>query len=156
MCPAGIATTHPASAVLTEWSKMGCPTRTGKPWTKSEMWEAVERGPHQSSLSPEAIAHFAEESAEKVRVGQAKLVLLDDIKDNPPPSLTSQKHFGQSSTSLSVSAYGQGASSPPSMTQPSSWLLRAHWINWGTLLAVLYMPLPRRRRTTRYLWQNGT
>jgi hypothetical protein len=60
MCPAGIATTHPAGAVLTEWSQMGCPTRTGKPWTKAEMWEAVERGPHQSSLSPEAIAHFAE------------------------------------------------------------------------------------------------
>ena len=51
------------------------------------MWEAVERGPHKSSLSPEAIAHFAEESAEKVRVGQAKLVLWDDIKDNPPPQL---------------------------------------------------------------------
>ena len=51
------------------------------------MWEAVERGPHQSSLSPEAIAHFAKESAEKVRVGQAKLVLWNDIKDNPPPQL---------------------------------------------------------------------
>jgi len=51
------------------------------------MWEAVERGPHQSSLSPEATAHFAEESAEKVRVGQAKLVLWKDIKDNPPPQL---------------------------------------------------------------------
>ena len=87
MCPAGIATIHPASAVLTEWSQMGCPTRTGKPWTKSVMWEAVERGPHKSSLSPEAIAHFAEESAEKVRVGQAKLVRWDDIKDNPPPQL---------------------------------------------------------------------
>jgi len=51
------------------------------------MREAVKRGPHQSSLSPEAIAHFAKESAEKVRVGQAKLVLWNDIKDNPPPQL---------------------------------------------------------------------
>ena len=51
------------------------------------MWEAVERGPHKSSLIPAAIAHFAEESAEKVRVGQAKLVLWDNIKDNPPPQL---------------------------------------------------------------------
>ena len=87
MCPAGIATAHPAGSMLSEWSQMGCPTRTGKPWSKAEMWEAVERGPHQSSLSPEAIAHFAEESAEKVRVGQAKLVLWDDIKDDPPPQL---------------------------------------------------------------------
>ena len=87
MCPAGIATSHPAGSMLAEWSQMGCPTRTGKPWSKAEMWEAVARGPHQSSLSPEAIAHFAEESAEKVRVGQAKLVLWDDIKDDPPPQL---------------------------------------------------------------------
>jgi hypothetical protein len=88
MCPAGIATAHPAGAVLTEWAHMGCPTKTGNPWTKAEMWEAVERGPHQSSLSPKAIAHFAEESAEKVRAGhQAKLTLWDDIKDNPPPQL---------------------------------------------------------------------
>ena len=67
------------------------------------MWEAVEQGPHKSSLTPAAIAHFAEESAEKVRVGQAKLVLWDNIKDNPPPQLkvspimvqdTSPKSFG--------------------------------------------------------------
>jgi hypothetical protein len=51
------------------------------------MWEAVERGPHKSSLTPTAIAHFAEESAEKVRVGQAKLVVWDDIKENPLPQL---------------------------------------------------------------------
>jgi hypothetical protein len=66
---------------------MGCPTKTGRPWSKEEMWEAVARGPHQSSQSPEALAHFATESAKKVRVGQAKLVLWDDIKDNPPPQL---------------------------------------------------------------------
>ena len=51
------------------------------------MWEAVKQGPHQSSLSPTAIAHFAKESVEKVRVGQAKLVLWDNIKENPPPQL---------------------------------------------------------------------
>jgi hypothetical protein len=39
------------------------------------MWEAVACGPHQSSLSPEALAHFAEESIEKVQAGQAKLIL---------------------------------------------------------------------------------
>jgi len=72
---------------LLEWSKMGCPTKTGRPWSKEEMWEAVARGPHQSSRSTEALAHFTAESAEKVRVGQAKLVLWDDIKGNPPPQL---------------------------------------------------------------------
>jgi len=34
MCPAGIATTHPAEELLSEWSKMGCPTKTGRLWSK--------------------------------------------------------------------------------------------------------------------------
>jgi hypothetical protein len=84
MCPGGIAMAHPAGDLLAEWSQLGCPTRMGKPWLKQEMWEAVARGPHQSSLSPEALAHFTEESIEKVQVGQAKLVMWDYIKDDPP------------------------------------------------------------------------
>jgi hypothetical protein len=47
----------------------------------------VARGPHQSSLAIDALAHFAAESAKKVKVGQAKLVLWDDIKHDPPPQL---------------------------------------------------------------------
>jgi hypothetical protein len=47
----------------------------------------VERGPHQSSLTPEALAHFSEESIKKVKAGQAKLVLWEDIKENPPSQL---------------------------------------------------------------------
>jgi hypothetical protein len=54
---------------------------------KEEMWEVVARGPHQSSLSPEALAHFTEESIENVQAGQAKLVMWDDIKDDPPAQL---------------------------------------------------------------------
>ncbi len=48
---------------------------------------AVERGPHQSSLTPKALVNFAEESIEKVKAGQAKLVLWDDIKGNPPSQM---------------------------------------------------------------------
>ena len=44
-------------------------------------------GAHQSSLSPDALAHFAEESVEKVKVGKAKPVLWEDTKDDPPPQL---------------------------------------------------------------------
>ena len=51
------------------------------------LWEAVERGPHQSALTPEALAHFAEEARVKVEKGQARLVMWDDIKDDPPPEL---------------------------------------------------------------------
>ncbi len=87
MCPMGRALQHPAATVLEEWAQFGCLMRTGKPWTKEEMWEAVARGPHRLALSPEAISHFKEEAAEKVRTNQARLVRWDDIKDNPPKEL---------------------------------------------------------------------
>ena len=83
MCSAGIATLHPAGELLAEWSQLGCPTKTGCPWSKEEIWAAVERGPHQSSLTLEALVHFAKESIKKVKAGQAKLVLWEDIKGNP-------------------------------------------------------------------------
>ena len=87
MCPAGRALAHPVAGLLKEWATLGCPTCTGKPWTRGEMWGAVTRGPHQSALSPKALVHFAEEAAEKVRNKQARIVLWDDIKDNPPRQL---------------------------------------------------------------------
>jgi hypothetical protein len=87
MCPSGLAMHHPAAEILSEWATYGCPTRTGKRWTKEEMTEAVVRGPHCSALSEEAIAHFKAEVEEKVKVGQAKLVAWDSIKDEPPAEL---------------------------------------------------------------------
>ena len=87
MCPTGRALNHPAADILRNWATCGCPTRTGRNWTKDEMWEAVERGPHRSATTPEAIKHFAEEIKEKLRMNQACLVPWDDIKDNPPPQL---------------------------------------------------------------------
>ncbi len=83
MCPTGRAFQHLAANLLQEWATFGCPTKTGKPWSKTEMWEAVVRGPHCSALSPEAIAHFAAKAAEKVQKNQARLVRWDAIKDNP-------------------------------------------------------------------------
>jgi hypothetical protein len=51
------------------------------------MWEAVRQGPHQSALLPEAIAHFANKFAEKVRTKQDRIMAWDNIKDNPPREL---------------------------------------------------------------------
>ncbi len=51
------------------------------------MQEAVDRGPHCLAMSDEAIAHFKAEVKEKVKIGQAKLVAWDSIKDNPPVEL---------------------------------------------------------------------
>ena len=87
MCPSGRALEHPAAPTLTEWAQFGCPTKTGQPWTKEEIWDAVNRGPHQSALSKEAIEHFAIKAAEKVRTKQARIVDWDLIKDNPPKEL---------------------------------------------------------------------
>jgi hypothetical protein len=87
MCPSGIATSHPAGELLKEWALVGCPAQTGHPWTKSEIWEAVERGPHRSALSEEVLEHFTAESVEKVNAGQARIVEWDWIKENPPTQL---------------------------------------------------------------------
>ena len=87
MCPKGQALGHPAAQLLQEYAEMGCPVKTGKPWTREMMEEAVQRGPHQLALTPEALEHFAEEVKEKVHKGQAVLVAWDDIKDNPPQEL---------------------------------------------------------------------
>jgi hypothetical protein len=51
------------------------------------MQEAIDRGPHRSALSDEAIAHFKAEVAEKLAMGQAKVVEWESIKDNPPENL---------------------------------------------------------------------
>jgi hypothetical protein len=72
---------------LAKWAQLGCPTKTGHPWTKDEIWQAVARGPHQSSRSQDALAHFAEESVAKVAAGQATLFVWDDIEDDPPSQL---------------------------------------------------------------------
>ncbi len=87
MCPQGLATSHLARELLAEWSRLGCPTWAGWPWLKMEMWEAIEWGPHQTSLSPKAIVHFKAKSKEKVMAGQVQIVVWDDIKDNPLPQL---------------------------------------------------------------------
>lgn len=87
MCPTGLALEHPAASTLLEYSKYGCPTQTGKDWTKQQIWEAVERGPHVSALSAEALEHFREEAREKVATGQAQIVDWDEIKDNPPQQM---------------------------------------------------------------------
>lgn len=87
MEPRRLALQHPAGPLLDEWATYGCPTHTGNNWTLREMQAAIDRGPHKSAWLPEAIAHFAAETEEKVRQGQARVILWDNIKDAPPPQL---------------------------------------------------------------------
>ena len=87
MCPKGLALHHPAAGKLLEYATGGCPTNTGKDWTVEQMRAAVERGPHVSALEPDAIEQLKGEIAEKVRIGQCRVVEWDSIKENPPRQL---------------------------------------------------------------------
>ncbi len=82
-----LALFHPAAELLKDWATYGCPTQTGQPWTQKLMQAAVNRGPHCSVLSDDSIAHFTVEVDKKVKSGQAKLVMQDSIKENPPVEL---------------------------------------------------------------------
>jgi hypothetical protein len=85
MCPRNLALHHPAAAKLLQYATGGCPANTGKPWSREEMQAAIDRGPHISAMDPDAMKQLATEVEEKVKKGQARLVLWDDIKENPPP-----------------------------------------------------------------------
>jgi hypothetical protein len=87
MCPKNLALEHPAAEKLLQYATGGCPCNTGKPWSKEMIHAAVERGPHVSALDPEAIEQLRTEIAEKEKIGQCKVVLWDDIKNDPPKQL---------------------------------------------------------------------
>ena len=61
MYRSGLEVHHPAYETLQKYATGGCPINTGRNWTKEEIHAAVMRGPHESVLAEEAIAHFAAE-----------------------------------------------------------------------------------------------
>ena len=65
MCLAGLAFDHPAADLLMEYATIGCPTKTGKNWTMTDLEDAIEVGPHVSALDPEAMAQLQAEVYEK-------------------------------------------------------------------------------------------
>jgi hypothetical protein len=87
MAPQGLALKHEAADVLWDWEQFSCPAAAGRDWTTDEIQAAIDRGPHKSALEPDAIKHFAEELADKVARGQARIVLWDNIKHNHPRQL---------------------------------------------------------------------
>jgi hypothetical protein len=120
MCPAGLALHHPAAETLLNWAEFGCPTQTGKPWSISEIEEAIARGPHQSALTPEALKHFAAEIKEKVLSKQARVVEWDTIKDNPPtePMGPSGEYSGIGSC---LDKLGDALQGPELLIRPVRW-----------------------------------
>ena len=87
MCTSGLALHYPAVGHLLEYATNGCPTSMGKPWRQDEMQTAIEQGPHVSAMVLEAMEQLASGVEDKVRQGQAKVLLWDDVKDDPPAEL---------------------------------------------------------------------
>ena len=84
MCPVGLSLHHPAAGKLIQFSTNGCPTMIGKPWDLIQMEEAIDQGLHVSALQPAEIKILAEKVAARDKKGHYKVVLWDNIKDNPP------------------------------------------------------------------------
>ena len=59
----------------------------GKLWSKDQMEQAIQWGPHKLALSDNVIVHFAEEVTEKVQLVQARIIEWDWIWHDPPPKL---------------------------------------------------------------------
>ena len=74
---------HSAAVQLLQYASGGCPAKTGKPWSKAELIEAIERGPHVSALDKAPMKQLQSEVAEKVKSGQARLIPWDTIKEDP-------------------------------------------------------------------------
>ena len=87
MWPRGIATQHPAAALLEDYSSNGCPVYLGEPWTLDHIIKAIKRGPHVSAKEQIPAKVLREETLEKVREGYAKVVKWGDIKHDVPTNL---------------------------------------------------------------------
>ena len=55
MCAAVLSLHHPDEGNLLQFVTKDCQTMTGKPWTLSQMEDAIDRGPHVSVLQPVAM-----------------------------------------------------------------------------------------------------
>ena len=65
----------------------GVPVDCREDWSREVIEATIERGPHQSATTPEAIDLFEEDIAYQVKAGFARIVYWDDIKEHLPPQL---------------------------------------------------------------------
>ena len=69
------------------YATVRCPTKTSKDWSTKNLEAAIEVGPHISAMGSEVIEQLQSEVAENESKGQAKIVLWDNIKNDPPKAL---------------------------------------------------------------------
>ena len=87
MQPQPLIASHDAAELLHHYATKGCPVACGEDWTQTHIEAALQRGPHQSATSPDAVEAFNDELDAKLRNGFSKLVKYGDIRNNLPPRL---------------------------------------------------------------------
>ena len=87
MIPSGFALSHPAAEMIGKWGRQGCPVNCGPDWSHDHIVAALQRGPHKSATSNEAIQALQAETEEKIKAGYARVVLWKDLKHNIPAKL---------------------------------------------------------------------
>ena len=87
MWPTGPALEHPASAMLDDYSRRGCPVDCGPDWDEEQLIAALEYGAHPSAKIPEALKCLIAEAETKVKNGFAKIVTWREIKNKIPEKM---------------------------------------------------------------------
>ena len=77
---------HPFGPVLEEW-KQGVTVDCGPDWSAEHIDVAIQRGPHRSALTPEALQVFKEDIAYQVSAGFSEVIPLSELRSRNPPNL---------------------------------------------------------------------
>ena len=86
MQPQPLSTIHPFSPTLREWQK-GIQVDCGPEWEMAACDAAVERGPHPSAQTAEAIELFADDIGYQEKAGFCQVFLWDDLRKLHPKNL---------------------------------------------------------------------
>ena len=85
--PSPLATNcHPFGPVLKDWQH-GVSVDCGPDWTPENISVAIQRGPHRSALTPEALTVFDEDISYQVAAGFCEVITLDELRARNPPNL---------------------------------------------------------------------
>ena len=82
MNPSKHAKDHPATPILEEYAKSGCPVDCGPDWTMEQIQSALEYGAHPTAKLPEALKCLIKEAEEKEKEGFVHIVRWGDIKSS--------------------------------------------------------------------------
>ena len=86
MQPQPLSNIHPFSSTLREW-QAGIQVDCGPEWDMATCDAAVERGPHPSAQTAEAIELFAEDISYQEKAGFCQVFLWDELRSLHPKSL---------------------------------------------------------------------